>query len=146
MLADHHAIAKAGQGAGGHPAQAKRGGMAAKGIVGLDRGRHLGRVLRHAVIDDAVPIGIGPTVEAAIDDRGQVIGRGFVAKAVAFVHNGPEHAIRGPGHADRVAQATGKDADLFGRGVKLIDAGAALFSGKPVVGNVGVRADANIKL
>ena len=147
MLADDHAVAKAGQGAGGHPSQTKRRGMAAQRVIGRERGGDLGRVLRHAVIDDAVPVAIGPAIKGAVLDRGQIVGRGFVAEAVTLVHHGPQGAgHRLPCHADGVAQPAGKDADLFGLGVEFIDAGAALFDVKAVVGDVGVGADADIKL
>src|SRR5205814_6842879 len=56
------------------------------------------------------PVAIGPAVETPITDRGQIVGRGLVAEAVALVDHRPEHAGRGlPCHAHRVAQAAGKN-------------------------------------
>ena len=146
MLADHHAVRKAGQGAGGQPAQAERGGVAAKGIVGGQGGGDFGRVLRHAVVNDAVPVAEGPAVEGTVLHGRQVVGRGFVAEAVAFVHRGPQDTGVGlPGHADGIAQAGGEKADLAAGHVEFIDAGATVFRRKPVVGDIGIGADGDIK-
>src|SRR5690606_36452972 len=105
------------------------------------------RILLDAVVDDVTPVGVGPAVEAAILDRGQVVGRGLVADTVALVDHGPELAGgRLEGEADRVAQATGEDAAFAGREVKFEDAGAAFLDLHAVVADIALGTDADIEL
>src|SRR5205814_4313355 len=68
------------------------------------------------------PIAIGPAVETAITERGQIVGRGLVAEAVALVDHRPELAGRGlPCHGHRVAQAAGKNAASAITQIELVD-------------------------
>ena len=147
VLADDHAVRKAGQGAGGKPAQAERGGVAAQREIRGDRGRDPGRVLRHAVVDDPVPVAIGPAVEAAVAHRGQIVGRRLVAQRVALVDHRPQGTRRRlPRHADGIAQAGGEDAGLAALEVELVDGGAAFLCRHAAVADIGQRADADIEL
>ncbi len=147
VLADHHAVRKARQRAGRHPAQAERGGVAAERIVRLDRLCDQSGVLRHAVVHRLAPVAIGPAVKAAVAHRGQVVGRRFVADAVALVDHRPQHAGGGlRGKAHRVAQAAGKDAAGACGQVELVDRGAAFFDLHAHLGDVAERADAGIEL
>src|SRR5690606_5839490 len=66
VLADGHALRKARQGPCRQPAKPQRGRVTAQGIIGLQGGSDLGRVLRHAIVHHPVPIAIGPAVKPAI--------------------------------------------------------------------------------
>src|SRR6185437_5498983 len=145
MLADDHAIAEARQRVRRHPAQAERGGMAAEGEIRLQRLGDHRRIGRHALVDDAVPVAIRPAVEAAFRDAGQVIRRRLVAESVALVDDGPQAAAcRLEGEADRVAQAAGENLASPRGDVVAMDRRAALLGGEAVVGDIGLRADADI--
>ena len=123
---DGHAGSEAGQNAVRYPAQAERSCVSAEREIGRDRlGDHLG-ILRNTVVHDLTPIAVGPAVKASVLNRGQVVGRGFIAQPVALVDHRPECAGGGlEGHADGIAQAGGIDAGLAGREVQFMDAGTA---------------------
>ena len=90
VLADHHAIREAGQGAGRKPAQAERSSMPAEREIWCQGRCDQRRVLRHPVVDGLAPVAIGPAVETAVAHRSQIVGRRFVAETVALVDDGPQ--------------------------------------------------------
>ena len=58
--------------------------MAAKRVIGADgTGDEVG-ILGDAIVDGLAPIAIGPAVEAAFLDGGEVVGRNLVAEAVTL--------------------------------------------------------------
>ncbi len=116
--------------------------MPAQRVVRRDGLCDHGRILRHPVVYRLPPVAIGPTVEAPVANRGQIVGRGLIAQAVALVDHGPEHAGRWlPCHAHRIAQASCKDAVAAIRQVKLIDGCPAFLDLHAIVGDIAERAD-----
>src|SRR6266566_5931760 len=92
------------------------------------------------------PVAIGPAVETAVADRGQIVGRCLVAEAVALVDHRPEHAgLWLPCHAHRVAQAAGKDAAAAIRQIELVDGGPAFLYFHAVLGDIAGRTDPGIE-
>src|SRR3546814_526503 len=70
--------------------KAECGDMRAKRIIGRYRGGNLRRVLRaDARVDVPSPIAVGPTIKAALANRGEIIGHQIGAKLVALVHHRP---------------------------------------------------------
>src|SRR6185437_8552621 len=99
--------------------------------------RDEGWVLWHPIVHRLSPIAVRPTIEAAVTDRSQVIRRCLVAETVAFVDDGPKRAGPGlPCETDSVAQATGKDAAVAARKIKLIDRRTALFDLHAALGDI----------
>src|SRR6185437_12847481 len=128
VLADDHALGKAWKRSRRQPAQAERSGVAAERIVRLDRPRDRLLVLRHAVIHRLPPVAVGPAVEAAVADRGEIVRRRLVAETVALVDHRPERArVRLPCEAHRIAQAGRKDAALAARQIEFMNRRPALF-------------------
>src|SRR5437868_6206767 len=121
--------------------------MPAERIVRLNSLRDHGRILRHPVVHRLPPIAIGPAVEAAVANRGQIVRRRLVAEAVALVDDGPEYGGRWlPCEPHGVTQAAGEDTALAASQIELIDCGAALLDLHAVLGDVAERADAGIEL
>src|SRR5690606_22892397 len=88
-----------------------------------------------------------PAVEAAVADRGQVVGHEVRADLVALVHHRPELAAAGlDGERGRVAQAGGIGPVHAGGHVDLPDHGAVLLGGHAALGDVAVRADADVQV
>ena len=92
-------------------------------------------------------IAVGPAVERAVLDRRHVVGDEIGTELVALVDDGPQRtALRLEGQAVRIAQSAGKDAEAAAGAVDLEDGGAILLGLHPVLGDVAVRADADIEL
>ena len=120
--------------------------MPAQRVVRRDGLCDRGRILRYPIVHRLPPVAIGPAVETPITDRGQIVGRGLVAEAVALVDHRPEHAGRGlPCHAHRVAQAAGKNAAYAISQIELVDRSPAFLCFHAVVGDIGERADPGIE-
>ena len=127
--------------------EAKRCGVRAERVVRHDRLLDQVRALRlHPVIHMIAVVAVGPAVEAAVLDRGQVVGHEIAAELVAFVDDRPQHAGLGlPRHAVGVAQAGGEHAMAAGRGIDLPDRGAAALGGHAVLGDIAVRANRRVQ-
>ena len=84
-------------------------------------------------------IAIGPTVEASVPHRGQIIRNQVGPDLVALVGDGPEFAGLGlPLQPGGIAHAAGEDAMRAGRAVDLPDRGAFIFGANSVFADVAV--------
>ena len=123
--------------------------LAVLGLVGGERGRlrigagAVGAGVGETRVVVAAHVIPGPAVEAALLDRGDVVGDQVVAEVVALVGGAPELAGGGvDGFADAVADAVGVDLDELALGSELEDVGAVELAGVGVgVVHVGAGAD-----
>ena len=105
-----------------------------------DHVRALGAECRIGILAD---IGIGPAVESALLQMGEIIGNEAVAITVALVHRHPHGAgARIEGDADRIARAGGEGRERA-VGVDRLHAGAR---GRFGVFDISAAADGEIKL
>ena len=112
--------------------------MAAERVVGSDgSGDQVGTLRLDARIDVLAPVTIGPPVEAAILDGGQIVWRHVIAEFIALVHYGPQRAGRGlEGHAIGVAQARGENPRAPAGEVELEDGGSTLLDVHTVLADI----------
>ena len=121
--------------------------MRAERVVGNERlGDEIGALRADAFVDVLAEVAVRPTVEAAVLDRGQVIGNEVAAEFVAFIGDGPqEPTLRRPSHAVGVAQAGRENAVVAGLWVDFPDRGAAFLGGHAVLADIAVRADGGVE-
>src|SRR5262249_52724698 len=97
-------------------------------------------------IDVLAEIAVRPAVESALLHRGQIVGNEIRPEFVPFVDNGPEHTtLRLEGQTSRIAQTAGKDAKPSCRAIDFENVGAVLLRLHAILGDVAVRADADIQ-
>src|SRR5665213_2613181 len=111
--------------------QAERADVGTQAIVGLDR---LSDEVRPLWVDSNVnmtsPIAVGPAVEAARPDRGQIIGDEVGIDLVALVDDGEQlMRLRLERHPGRVARAGSEDALRAGQPVDLVNGSTSLLDG-----------------
>ena len=120
--------------------------MTTERVVRRDGFGNRGGILRHAIVHRLPPVAIGPAVEAAVADRGQIVRRRLVAQAVALVNHCPQRAgLRLPCEAHRVPQTAGEDAALTACQIKLVDGSPAFFDHHAMFGDIAERAHSDIE-
>ncbi len=100
-----------------------------------------------ALVDVLTEVAVGPAIESAVADGGDVVRYQVVAEFVAFVHCGPELAgLRLPVESVRIAQAGRKDPGGARGGIDLEDGGASFFFLHAVLGDVAVGSHRHVQL
>src|SRR5258706_10845033 len=88
-------------------------------------------------------VGVGPSVERALLDVGEVVGHQVVTDEIAFLNRGPQRIGAGePVQADGIARAGGEDFVTATVGIVAID-GGAIFRLARI--DIRARADADIE-
>ena len=86
--------------------------MRPQAIVWRNRpGHEFGLLRLDARIHMRAKVAVGPSIEAAVAHRSEVVGHEVAAELVALIHDRPEGAAGGlPGQAIGIAQARGEHA------------------------------------
>ena len=92
-------------------------------------------------------VAVGPAIERAVFDLGDVIRHQVAAQFVALVHRRPQGAAVGlPGQAVGVAQARGEQAFAAAGALDLPDRGTAFLYFHAVFADVAVGADGDVQV
>jgi hypothetical protein len=106
----------------------------------------VGPLRLYARIDVLAVIAIGPAVEGAVLHRGHVVRHEIGPELVALVYHRPQRAaLRLEAQAVRIAQAACEDAPAPARTIDFPNRGAIFLRLHAVLGDVAVRADADIE-
>ncbi len=127
--------------------EAEGRGVGAERVVGCDRlGHEIGPLGLGPRVHMVAPVAVGPAIEGAVLDGGQIVRRQVVADLVALVDDRPEHAALGlEGHADGIAQAGREEPFPAGREIHPPDRGATFLLVDAVLADIAVRADRGIE-
>lgn len=148
MFADKRsALIFARQILGGVKNHADRCHVGAQCIVRTDRlGDEVGPLRIDPRVDILAEIAVGPSVKATVLDRRHVIRNQVRAEFVTLVNDGPKgRGLRFPTQSVGIAQAMRKNTEAARRSVDLPDRGAILLGLHTVLGDIAVRADADIE-
>ncbi len=121
--------------------------MRTQRIVRGKRSGHLVRILRaYPRVFVLAPVTVGPAIETALADRGEIIRHQILTQLVTLVHYCPQLPRTGLyGQSRGVAQACGVGLVQTGLGIDLPDQGPVYLRLHTALGDIAVGADTHVK-